>query len=100
MKRLVLFAKEPIAGRVKTRLAREIGDAAAIRLYSAFLDDLARELPSGEWETVLAAAEEPVGPRLAEAFGGAWRFTFQGEGSLGDRLARVFRETFAEGVTA
>src|SRR2546426_11445166 len=100
MRRLVLFAKEPVAGRVKTRLARDLGDEAAVRLYEAFLADLSRALPSPEWEAVLAAAEEPLGSRLAAAFAGAWRFTFQGEGTLGDRLTRVVRDSFLAGAEA
>src|ERR1039458_4563088 len=34
-KRFILFAREPVRGRVKTRLAREIGPAAATSLYAA-----------------------------------------------------------------
>ena len=55
--RLVLFAREPVPGRVKTRLAREVGAAAAASLYAAFLSDLAAALTSpGNWEAVLAYA--------------------------------------------
>jgi len=100
MNRLVLFAKEPVAGRVKTRLAKEIGDDAALRLYTAFLSDLAAAMPADEWEAVLAAAEEPIGPHLAATFAGGWGFTLQGEGSLGDRLSRTFRAAFEDGVEA
>jgi uncharacterized protein len=86
--RLVVFAKEPAAGGVKTRLAREIGERAAVALYGAFLDDLARALagPLG-WEAVVAHAEPAPGPGLRSRFGGGWAFEPQGEGSLGDRMA-------------
>ncbi|MBI2391217.1 MAG: DUF2064 domain-containing protein [Deltaproteobacteria bacterium] len=36
---ICIFAKEPVPGRVKTRLAAAIGDRAAARLAQAFLDD-------------------------------------------------------------
>jgi len=36
---LVLFAKRPQLGEVKTRLAQEIGDLLAVRFYKAFLED-------------------------------------------------------------
>ena len=36
---LVLFAKRPQLGEVKTRLAQEIGDLFAVRFYKAFLED-------------------------------------------------------------
>ena len=41
MRTLLLFAKEPRPGQVKTRLASRIGDEAACDLYRAFLKDLA-----------------------------------------------------------
>ena len=38
---LILFAKPPIAGRVKTRLAASLGRKGAARLYACFLRDAA-----------------------------------------------------------
>lgn len=37
---LILFAKAPVQGAAKTRLAEDLGDAAALRLYRAFVADL------------------------------------------------------------
>ena len=55
VRRVILFAREPVAGHVKTRLAREVGEAAAAALYEAFLQDLAGGLPDPErWDAVLA----------------------------------------------
>lgn len=39
-RRLIVFAREPQPGRVKTRLARDIGDSRAAQLYAAMLDDV------------------------------------------------------------
>jgi len=86
--RLALFAREPVAGTVKTRLAREVGEARAVALYTAFLADLARSLPSpGEWVSLLAHVGEAPGPVLSETFAG-WTFATQGDGDLGARMAR------------
>lgn len=38
---LILFAKPPLAGRVKTRLAQSLGREGAARLYACFLRDAA-----------------------------------------------------------
>ncbi|MDE0331112.1 MAG: TIGR04282 family arsenosugar biosynthesis glycosyltransferase [Nitrospinae bacterium] len=38
---LILFAKPPLAGRVKTRLAESLGREGAARLYACFLRDAA-----------------------------------------------------------
>lgn len=37
---LIIFAREPVAGRVKTRLASKIGPDLAVRLYKLFLQDV------------------------------------------------------------
>jgi uncharacterized protein len=99
VKRFVLFAREPVRGRVKTRLAREIGPAAAASLYAAFLSDLAASLTAPErWDAVLAHAEFDVGPYLLTAFPSPpWDLVPQGEGSLGDRLARAVVRARMEG---
>ena len=40
---LVVMARYPQVGTTKTRLARTIGDEEAVRLYQAFLTDLAHK---------------------------------------------------------
>lgn len=90
-RRVVLFAREPAPGRVKTRLARRIGEGAAAALYAAFLEDLAAALPDPErWESVIAHAEPEAGPFLRKTFGPPWALAPQGEGPLGDRMRRAF----------
>jgi rSAM/selenodomain-associated transferase 1 len=96
--RFVLFAREPVPGRVKTRLAREIGAAAATSLYEAFLSDLATCLPSpARWDAVLAYAEFEPGPYLLATFRPPWDLIPQGEGTLGERLARAVVRARMEG---
>ncbi len=46
---LYITAKAAVPGRVKTRLARVIGDDAAAALYRAFLLDLAARFPAASW---------------------------------------------------
>lgn len=36
--RIIIFAKEPVAGNVKTRLARDIGDEAALRIHQEMVN--------------------------------------------------------------
>ncbi|MCM3875031.1 MAG: TIGR04282 family arsenosugar biosynthesis glycosyltransferase [Thermoanaerobaculia bacterium] len=94
----MLFAREPVPGLVKTRLAREIGAAAATSLYQAFLTDLAACLTSpARWDAVLAYAEFEPGPALLAIFRPPWDLVPQGEGSLGERLARAVVRARMEG---
>ena len=52
---LVIMARQPRLGRVKTRLGREIGPVEATRIYSVMLADLLRRLGRDpRWQTWLA----------------------------------------------
>ena len=98
VRRLILFAREPVRGRVKTRLAREIGSEAAASLYEAFLSDLAASLTApGQWDAVLAHTEFDAGPYLLTTFRPPWNLVPQGDGSLGDRLTRAVVRARLEG---
>jgi rSAM/selenodomain-associated transferase 1 len=85
------MAKFPVAGRVKTRLAREIGVAEAIRFYRATMRAvLARLGRQPFWETILA-----VSPDTAVAspmFPSTLRRMSQGGGGLGERMQRPMRQ--------
>ncbi len=89
-RRLVIFAKAPRLGRVKTRLGRDIGHVRAWRFYRRMLFSLARRLGRDpRWETLIACA-----PDTALMDGGQWpadmpRFA-QGPGDLGQRMQRAF----------
>jgi hypothetical protein len=88
--RLVVMAKLPVAGRVKTRLAREIGTAEATRFYRttmrAVLGRLGR-VPF--WETLITVAPDTgvASPMLPP---GVARIP-QGGGDLGVRMQRPMR---------
>ncbi len=93
MRFLLVFAKEPRPGRVKTRLAPALGPEGAARLYRAFLEDLAPRLsavPSTRVEWWVDGA--PSG--LPE---GAGPVRTQPPGDLGARLGAAFREAFRAG---
>lgn len=87
--RLVMMAREPRAGRVKSRLAASIGPAEALRFYRTTLARVLRSVGGDpRWHTMLAvtpdsATDSPVWPahvgRLA-----------QGGGDLGERMQRIF----------
>lgn len=86
---VVVFAKAPRLGAVKTRLARDVGRLAAWRFYRqttlALLRRLARDR---RWTTVLAvtpdaAATAPYWPAGVRRIG-------QGRGDLGRRMRRAF----------
>lgn len=87
--RLVVMAKQPTAGLVKTRLGREIGVADATRCYRVMLSGLLRRLGGDRrWQTWLAVAPDraavlPIWPAGVTVIG-------QGGGDLGRRMQRLF----------
>jgi hypothetical protein len=95
---LLVFLKYPEAGRVKTRLAEEIGATAAAELYR-------------DWIGIVLQNIQPVRPtvHVVGYFAGAdvWQFATwnalvdawrpQPEGSLGDRLAAGFAWAHSRG---
>ena len=124
MRLLMVFLKEPIPGKVKTRLASDVGDENATRYYKALVEVLLRQLQglnncrirfcyapddAGDairfWilpemratsgptqEIYLAPASHLVDDPSQEI-----DFHQQGEGDLGDRLARAFTQGFDDG---
>jgi len=102
MQRLLLFAKRPRLGRVKTRLVPSLSPEQALALYRAFLIDQLRFLLSlaRDYETRVAfdgtwVADSEFAPLLESV-----SLDVQGPGDLGDRLLRAFDSSATEGASA
>ena len=94
---VVIFAREPILGTVKTRLAASVGDSPALSFYRAFLADLLDHLPTGSWEVQVAVAGDPQS--FAESFGLDPLACFAQEGGdLGERMHSAFQRVLGEGL--
>ena len=65
---VVIMAREPQAGKVKTRLAPTLGPEGAAKLYSAMLTDVVKATTTGSWDTVLAVTPPEAQERLAARF--------------------------------
>ena len=97
-KGLIIFAREPVPGLVKTRLARDVGEQVAAELYAAMLDDVLEKVALLEDVRLLVfwAAKEgqfpffPAIPRLE---------MFEQHGAdLGERMANAFATAFDKGI--
>jgi rSAM/selenodomain-associated transferase 1 len=88
--RLVVMVKEPVAGRAKTRLGREIGMTRAAWWARHQLRRLVRRLADPRWDLTLAVA--PDRALLSRALPGGTARCTQGAGDLGDRMTRLFRQ--------
>jgi rSAM/selenodomain-associated transferase 1 len=120
---LVIMARYPEKGKIKTRLARSIGDDATLHLYQAFLCDLARRFAN--WTCDLHWAYTPteydfaafvatlvpehaermsvfpqqgpdLGPRLHQVFHTLWMRQFHGTIVIGSDSPQISRATILQ----
>lgn len=80
---LILFARAPVYGAVKTRLAKDIGNQPALDFYRRTLTALIQRLQSGPWELCLSVATK--GDEQHELFQNM-TVTVQPDGDLGFRM--------------
>ena len=95
--RLLVFARLPELGSVKTRLAADVGEARALAVYEAMLRDVMRGIGSSDEQTEIEVLWAPTpianGERLRAAFG-HHSMAMQTGAHLGDRLSMAFSERF------
>lgn len=85
---LVIMVKNPVAGRVKTRLAGDIGAADAVRVYRAIANTLIqRLLAPRQWQVILAV--DPDHAAATRAFPPQLPRIGQGSGDLGLRMQKL-----------
>ena len=98
---VVIVAKEPIPGKVKTRLSPEISAADAAALYRCFLLDRIEGIGTltGVDRGVAYAPEEALGTFSAMPLDGFDLFPQRGAG-LGERLNNIFQDKLANGYGA
>lgn len=94
---LLVFAKVPRPGTVKTRLTPALTPTEAARLYTAFLRDTLRQVVQLEVDVRLYLAPPLPDDGLDGLPAGVSVHTQKGDG-LGARMQRAFRETLREGA--
>lgn len=97
--RIVIFAKAPVAGRVKTRLIPALGAAGAAQLAARMLDRaLAQALAAAVGPVDLCMSPAPDAPEWAGVrLPAGIEASDQGDGDLGARMARAAQRAIARG---
>ena len=99
--RILVFARDPQPGRVKTRLIPALGEQGAHDLYLQLLDRvLGRVRAAGIGVVELWSDREPSGDRLAElaAAHGVTAIRIQQGDDLGARMTHALETVLAEGA--
>ena len=92
---LVIMARYPEAGAVKTRLAQDLGPQGTLRLYRAFVEDLAGKF--GPLSRPLIWYYLPASSPFSQLFSRRFSCRPQSGSSLQERMLRIFEELFGEG---
>jgi len=97
---LLIFARQPVLGRVKTRLAADIGDEAALAVYCELLNITATAVEAAGIPATVWLAETPnsTAAELPEWPNTSWQL--QPAGDLGHRMAAAFAAAYAAGASA
>ena len=96
---LAVFVKEPVPGKVKTRLGSRIGHERAAELYAAFQHDTLEHQHDVAEQQVIYYAPDSESSRvhfesLERSLSGTQTLWAQPEADLGGRLEAVFRRGF------
>jgi hypothetical protein len=95
--RIVIFAKAPVPGKVKTRLIPALGEEGSARLARRMLRDTLREAMKVEAAEVELCVEPDPSHSNWQGLLPPVRLTEQGPGDLGERLGRAATRVLAEG---
>ncbi|PZV80270.1 hypothetical protein CLV31_11235 [Algoriphagus aquaeductus] len=93
-KGLIIFQKNPVLGKVKTRLAKTIGDEAALSVYQALVD-LTKANAKTFNAQILVYYSDFIPDLEAEDY---WVQRIQKGKDLGERMRGAFQDTFGSGM--
>ncbi len=93
-KHLIIFVKNPVAGQVKTRIARTVGDEKAVAVYQELLAYTQKLVGSFTGHTVVYYGDF-LNPD--DGWNGYKKYTQTGS-DLGERMVNAFREQFSAGA--
>ncbi len=94
-KAIIIFAKNPVAGKVKTRLAKDIGDEAALKVYENLLTYTRNYCEALHADRFLYYTDfiDENDEWSSEKF----EKQLQTQGDLGEKMSAAFKEVFLKG---
>ena len=96
----ILFAKYPEIGRVKTRLARGLGNEKSVQFYRQILKDIIHQTfpTQSQYQNVLCYDPPERGKEFKKSFPDFFAYWPQASGNLGERMVAAFQKSFQAGA--
>jgi glycosyltransferase A (GT-A) superfamily protein (DUF2064 family) len=89
---LVIFANAPEKGRVKSRIAADLGPDVALTAYKTLAEHAVAAASQVDWcRKTIAYAPNGTGDAMRDWFGDLFDYRAQGDGDLGPTNARGVR---------
>ncbi len=96
---LIIFVKNPIEGKVKTRIAKTVGHSKAVEIYRELLEYTRKTAEALPAESYVKTVYYGDYINYDDLWNG-WQKAIQPQdGDLGDRMKQAFREQFARGAS-
>ena len=92
---LLIFTRNPILGKCKTRLARTVGNNAALQIYMLLLRQTVKATKGLSVDKMVCYSDQLVAHDLWDS--GIYDKEVQQGGTLGERMEHAFRKGFADG---
>ena len=99
--RLIIFTRYPEPGKAKTRLIPALGAEGAAAIHQQMADHTLRQVQALQFQHPVCVEVRFAGGNrdlMQRWLGTDLMYTVQGEGDLGDRMARSFQSAFNSGV--
>ena len=95
---VALFVRAPIPGRVKTRLAADLGNDGACRLYLAMVTDVLSNIKSCGFPIYLFYDDNDVEKLPEEWIAASSMVVRQTGNNIGQRMAAAFEYSFSQNI--
>ena len=94
---IILFAKYPQQGKVKTRLAKKTGNNIAVSLYKNFILDILNQIKKIKTNIIIAVNDKKYINNFKEWLGNDFEYMVQRGDNLGERMKNTFTDIFKKG---
>jgi len=92
---VLLFVKWPAPGKVKTRLAKQLGEMRAAEIYRNFVLDILDTLRNLDVSLMICFEPADALPELQNWLGRDYSYVVQSNGNLGKKMKNAFVQGFA-----